>query len=125
MGCFCAGNRAKDTELVPNKLVPNQGLLVNDDNDPACENVPQEQVSFACLFDGQSWGYNGIDRRATLVPVDQEPSFQGGWKLAKKSLLQVFKKMVPCKFFMDVILELTSSALVDEHLAPLTKGEFQ
>ena len=79
----------------------------------------------ACLFDGQSWGYNGIDRRAALVPVNHEPSFQGGQKPAKKSLLQVFKKMVPHKFYMDAILEQTSSALVDEHLPPLTEGEFQ
>ncbi len=60
-----------------------------------------------------------------MVPVKQEPSFQGGWKLAKKSLLQVFKKMVPYKFYMDVILEQTSSCLVDEHLPHLTEGEFQ
>lgn len=71
---FRAGNRNEDIEFVRN-----QGLVVDDDNEPAPENIPQEQVTFSRLFDGQSWGYNGIDRRATSVPVDQEPSFQGGW----------------------------------------------
>ncbi len=33
-GVFCVGNQAKDT-----KFVWTQGLLVNDDNDPAPENV--------------------------------------------------------------------------------------
>ncbi len=76
---FRAGNRSEDIEFVRN-----QCLVVNDDNEPAPENIPQEQVTFSRLFDGQSWGYNGIDRRATSVPVDQEPSFQGGWNPAKK-----------------------------------------
>ncbi len=119
-GVFCEGNRAKDIEFVWN-----QGLLVNKDNDPAPENVPQEQVRFVCLIDGQSWGYNGINKRATLVPVNQEPSFQGGWNPGKKFLLQVLKKMVPYKFYMNLILKQTSSCLVGQHLPPLTEGEFQ
>ena len=77
---FCAGNRNEDIEFVRN-----QGLVVDDDNEPTPENIPQEQVTFSRLFDGQSWGYNGFDRRATSVLVNQEPSFQGGWNPAKKS----------------------------------------
>ena len=76
---FCTENRNED-----NEFVRNQGLVVDDDNELAPENIPQEQSTFSRLFAGQSWGYNGIDRRATSVPVDQEPSFQGGWNPAKK-----------------------------------------
>ena len=85
--------------------------------------IPQEQVTFSCIFDSQSWGYNGIDQRATSVPVNQEPGFQGGWNPAK-SLLKVFKKMVPYKFSVDVVIEQTSCALVEQCLPPLTEGEF-
>ncbi len=40
-----------------------------------------------------------------------------------KSLLDVFKKMVPYKFYLDVVVELTSSALVAQKLSPLSEGE--
>ncbi len=116
---FSSGNRMEDIEFVRN-----QGLLVDDDNDPAPENIPQQQVSFATLFDDQSWGCNRIHGRASSVPFNQEPSFQGGWRPAKKSLLDVFKKMVPYKFYLDIVVELTSSALVAQKLPPMTEGEF-
>ena len=70
---FHSGNQNEDIEFVWN-----QGLVIDDDNELAPENILQKQVTFSHLFDGQSWGYNGIDQRATSVLVDQEPSFQGG-----------------------------------------------
>ncbi len=87
---FGEGNWTEDIEFVQN-----QGHLVDDANNPALENALQQQVGLASLFDGQCWGYNGIDQRATSVLFDQEPSFKGGWRAAKKSLLDVFKEMVP------------------------------
>ena len=45
---FRVGNWTKDIEFVRN-----QGLLVDNDNDLAPETVPQQQMSFASLFDGQ------------------------------------------------------------------------
>ncbi len=44
--------------------------MVDDDNKPASENVLMEQVSFTELFEDQSWEYDGIDCRATSVPID-------------------------------------------------------
>ncbi len=78
---FWAGNWNKDIEFVHN-----QGLQINDDNDPAPQNTPQDHISFA-------WGCNDIDWRATLDPIDQDPNFQGWWKPAKKMLIDNFKKM--------------------------------
>ncbi len=116
---FGAGNRMEDI-----KFVQNQGLSDDNDNNPALGNVPQAGVSFASLFDGQYWGYNGTDQKATSVQFDQEPSFQGGWRPAKESLLDIFKKMVPLKIFLDIIVELTSSAHIEQKYSSLCEGEF-
>ena len=47
-----------------------EGFEVDDDNDPAPENVPglfdvPPVVVDSGLFEGQSWGWDGIDRRQT------------------------------------------------------------
>ncbi len=34
------------------KFFWNHGFVVDDDNNPAPENIPQEQVNFAIMFDG-------------------------------------------------------------------------
>lgn len=47
---FCARSQNKNIQFVRN-----QGLLVENDNDYALENMPQAQVSFSCHFDGESW----------------------------------------------------------------------
>ena len=62
---FNAQNRAEDIALVRA-----MGFEVDDDNEPAPENIP---VADAPLFrlggglhEGQEWGWDGIDQRATL-----------------------------------------------------------
>ena len=62
---FFAQNRAKDIARVRA-----EGFEVDDDNDPAPENVPglfdvPPEVVDGGLFEGQSWGWDGIDRRQT------------------------------------------------------------
>ncbi len=116
---FRAGNRSEDIEFVRN-----QGLAVDDDNKPAPENVPDSQVVFSRLFDSQSWGYDGIDRRRASVPIDNQPTFQGGWTAKNKILMEVFLKMLPYNFFKTVVLEKTSSALVENKFLALGEGEF-
>ena len=64
---FFAQNRAEDIACVRA-----EGFEVDDDNDPAPENVPRlfdvppaAAVVNGGLFEGQSWGWNGIDRHQT------------------------------------------------------------
>ena len=61
---FVTQNRAEDIAHVRA-----EGFEVNDDNDPAPENVPGffdvPPVVDGGLFEGQSWGWDGIDRRQT------------------------------------------------------------
>ena len=79
-------------------------------------------MSFSSLFDGQSWGFDGMDRRAVSVTVDKEPNFCGGWKPNKKSLLNVFKKILPYQFFVDVIVRQTSISLTEQKMQAFTEG---
>ena len=61
---FFAQNRAEDIARVRA-----EGFEVDDDNDPAPENIPGlfdvPAVVDGGLFEGQSWGWDGIDRRQT------------------------------------------------------------
>ena len=60
---FFAQNRTEDIARVRN-----EGFAVDDDNEPAPKNVPglfTPPVDDAGLFEGQSWGWDGIDRRQT------------------------------------------------------------
>ncbi len=116
---FHAGNRNEDIDFIRN-----QGLAVDDYNEPAPENVPQEQVTFSHLFDGQRWGFDGIDCRAATVPIDMAPCFQSGWSPKKKSLMDVFLKMTPYNFFKEVFIEKSSWLIVKDKMQPLGEGKF-
>ena len=61
-----------------------EGFEVDDDNDPALENVPQlwdnaPLLTDAGLYEGQTWGWNGIDRRATEGGNYNGPTLSNGY----------------------------------------------
>ncbi len=72
---FHSGNCAKDIALVYA-----QGLEVDDDNEPAPENVPEEtgvcDRSGLVGAHGQKWGQDGIDEQKLRCPSNPEPGFQ-------------------------------------------------
>jgi hypothetical protein len=75
---YFAKNRAEDIARVRN-----EGFEVDDDNDPAPENIPDPAeappvVIEAGLYEGQTWGWDGVDRRHTAGGRYDEPSFQQG-----------------------------------------------
>lgn len=74
---FRAGNQAEDIANVWG-----QGFEVDDDNDPAPENIPtlwDEAPAVNDLFEGQSWGWDGIDRRVVAGGNYDEPLFTNRW----------------------------------------------
>ncbi len=77
-GIFFAQNRAEDIACVRA-----EGFEVNDDIDPAPKNVPGlfdvPPVVDGGLFEGQSWGWDGIDRCQTVGGGYDEPSFPQGF----------------------------------------------
>jgi hypothetical protein len=120
---FNAQNRAEDIALVWA-----MGFEVDDYNEPAPENIP---VADAPLFrlggglhEGQEWGWDGIDQWAPLGgAMYNEPSFTDGWTPQRKTFVEIFLHLFPLKFFTNVIVEGTSSALVGDNSARATIGE--
>ena len=58
------------------------GFEVDDDNEPSPENVPAPdvpQVERGALHEGQQWGWDGFDQRASLGgAMYNNPSFADG-----------------------------------------------
>jgi hypothetical protein len=79
-----AQNRAKDIAHVRA-----EGFEVDDNNDPAPENVPGffdvPPVVDGGLFERQSWGWDGIDRRQMAGGGYDEPSFPHGFTPIRKT----------------------------------------
>jgi len=96
---FHLGNCNKDIALVCA-----QGLEVHDDNEPAPENVPEEEEaagggSTSGLVDehGQKWGWDGIDERKLKCPLNPEPGFTNSWSPLRKTSLEIFMLLFPMK----------------------------
>ncbi len=82
---FNAGNCKEDIEFVWA-----QGLEVDNNKEPAPENIPVGNTNNSVLFTGQSWGFDGVDQRVATGATDQLPACHGGWSPMSKSLLQIF-----------------------------------
>ena len=86
---FFARNNSEDIARVRA-----EGFEVDDDNDPAPENVPQlfdnPTVTDAGLYKGQTWGWNGMDRRVMEGGNYNGPLFANGWIPTGKIYMDVF-----------------------------------
>ena len=105
-----------------------EGFEVDDDNEALPENVPVAgappvEVNEDGLYRGQSWGWDGIDKRAVAGGGYEEPSFNNSWSPQNKTYLQILTKFLPFAWLETVLLVLTSAALEKENSAPLTLGE--
>ena len=119
---FRAGNRAEDIAIVRG-----QGFEVDDDNEPAPENVPaiwDERRPDSDLYEGQSWGWDGIDRRIVAGGNYNEPSFPNGWTPQGKSFLDLFLYFFLMVWFTNVLVANTSNAIQQSGgNLPVTFGE--
>jgi hypothetical protein len=95
---FAATNTAEDIALVWG-----QGLDVDDDNEPAPENIPQEGDATAeedtGLYLGQRWGWDSLDPRRTSNVQDQMPSFTHEWNPKTATPYEMFKRLFPWTWF--------------------------
>ena len=107
---FQSGNRAEDITNARG-----QGFEVDDDNDPAPEDVPDASDAAPAahdnLYEGQSWGWDGIDRRVVVGRNYNEPSFPNGWTPQGKSFLDLFLYFFPMTWFTMVLVAKTSEAV--------------
>ena len=119
---FFARNNAEDIARIRA-----EGFEVDDDNDPAPENIPQGDEELRIdgdLFEGQTWGWNGVDRRITEGGNYDGPSFANGWTPTGKTNLEVFLHLFPVAWLTNVVLAMTSSACLANNSKALTWGEF-
>ncbi|MBM4179814.1 MAG: hypothetical protein FJ211_10875, partial [Ignavibacteria bacterium] len=119
---FFARNNAEDIARVRA-----EGFEVDDDNDPAPENVPQlwdaPRLTDAGLYEGQRWGWNGIDRRVTEGGNYNGPSFANGWTPIGKTYMEIFLHLFPVVWLTDVLIRRTNVGVINAASKPFTFGE--
>jgi hypothetical protein len=111
---FQAQNRAEDIALVRA-----MGFEVDDDNEP----TPENRLGGG-LYNGQEWGWDGIDQRAGLLGgMYHQPTFANSWSPQGKSFIDIFLHLFPVQFVKTVMFEATSRVLMSENLVRTTIGE--
>ena len=110
-------------------IVRNQGFDVDDDNEPVPENVPTDDGPTVDdnngLYDGQSWGWDGIDRRANNGGYEV-PSFSNSWTPIDKSFLDLFLHALPYTWLTTIMISKTAVTMrkVSPNCNELRSGEF-
>ena len=93
-------------------MVRAMGFMVEDDNDPAPENIPEPGGS---VTDGvtQTWGWSGADQRSLFGATDHQPKMKTvrGILLETITYPAMFLLLFPRLFLEDVILLATNSNL--------------
>ena len=118
-GVFNASSQAEDIALVRN-----QGLDVDDDMEPAPKHFPWVETPAAdTLFEGQTQGWDVIDRRSVVAQNQNEPSLKNGWTPQSLSYIDIFLHSIPAKFSIIVLLPSTSRATKEADIDPLTYGD--
>ena len=116
---FNAQNQAEDIALVRN-----MGFEVNNDKEPAPENVPAGNappVNGGALLEGQEWGWDGIDRRAMLQgSMYNGSTFTNEWSPNGKSFSEIFLHCFPCFFLEVTIVEATNNVLLTVNVVQTT-----
>ncbi len=101
---FHLGNSAEDIALVHI-----QGLEVDDDNEPAPENVPDKtgvcDRSGLVGAHGQKWGWDGIDEQVLRCPSNPEPGCSKSWSPLGKTSLESFMLLFPMNWLIDMCLK--------------------
>lgn len=115
-----AGNRAEDIADIRNL-----GFSVDDDNEPAPENIPipQENNNNAATDDGRRWGWAGIDHRKHAGGQSTRARINclTGLALEGATMLTMFLLFFPRKFMEDVVIVETNKRIAGKQL---TFGEF-
>jgi len=117
-GIFHMGNRAEDMAAVRG-----MGFSVDDDNEPAPENVPQEAArnNLHNLEEGQTWGWMGFDDRKVKNIPNVKPTLIGLSSVVLEgiSYAGMFKLFFPRSVMLTILHE-TNNEMDD---VPLSYGE--
>ena len=101
--------------------VRGQGLMVDDDNEPAQENIPDPAGIRTRDENNQTWGWDGVCKRISSGAVNNRPRLLhlSGDALSNASYVQMFLQLFPQKYLNDVLLQETNKILERQ----LTVGE--
>jgi hypothetical protein len=102
------------------------GFSVDNDNEPAPENIPlpQENDNNAAKDDGRTWGWAGIDHREQangLSTSRARINCLSGLALEGATMLTIFLLFFPRKFMEEVVISETNKRITGMHV---TYGEF-
>ncbi|KAG7359200.1 transposase IS4 [Nitzschia inconspicua] len=106
------------------ELLRNQGYDVDDDNEPAPENIP---LDGEILNDEQTWGWNGIYQRKTCVDSQStKPKLISLTDCESKSMtiLSLFLYFFPLEYLNEVLLGELNKNLAKEKVTNIEQGEF-
>ena len=118
-GFFNASNSTEDIALVKN-----QDMEVDDDMEPAPENVPLfDNPASDTLFEVQTWGWDGIYFRDMVAQNQNEPSFKSVWITQRLYYINIFLHCLSLKWTRIVILPSTSRDTKEADIPPLTYGD--
>ena len=93
------------------QAVQAQGLDVDDDNNPAPENLPTAEDDVVNIV--HEWGWDGFDRRRQEGFTNHEPQVNqfGQQALKQTSILSLFCLFFPMEWFKNVFLVKTNEAI--------------
>jgi hypothetical protein len=114
-----AGNSAQDITDIRNL-----GFSVDDDNEPAPENIPiPEENDNNAAPDGRRWGWAGIDHRKHAGGQSTRARINclTGLALEGTTMLTMFLLFFPRKFMEDVVIVETNKRIAGKQV---TFGEF-
>lgn len=94
-------------------LIRNEGFGVDDDNDPAPENVPTEGET---VTDNQTWGWSGICHRKSTNIANTPARLNGmsGIEVKSMSYLSMFLCFFPLNYLHEVLLKQLNVSLERE-----------
>jgi len=109
-------------------LVRNMGFEVDDDNEPAPENVPAGDAP--PVNGGHSWkGSSGGGGGTALIAVQcckaqyNGPTFTNDWSPNGNTIIEIFLHCFPCYFLEITIVEATNNALLMVNAVRTSFGE--
>ncbi|KAG7340825.1 transposase IS4 [Nitzschia inconspicua] len=113
------------------ELLRSMGYEVDDDNDPAPENVPDvvDHDGDTLMNDQQTWGWSGTCHRKVLIGNDEnksKPRLMERTEMESKSMtiLSLFLYFFPLDYLHEVLLDEVNKNLTKEKARRIDLGEF-
>ena len=105
-----ADRRGRVTNEEINEL-RGEGIEVDDDNEPAPENVPTQQADELPVY--SEWGWNGLEVRRQNNIQNHPPSYKGKSEatMGGMSYLDWFLFLFPLQFFKDHVIKSANEKL--------------